>query len=163
MIVTAHLMRSRKSSLLNFTVMEKAYFQKRQRLKPSFLFSKLPFIFIGLGANANVYTFYHTLSGTLEAPPNSSPGTGIIAGWYDDVTNTLSYSIIFSNLSAPAVFGHLHAPAPTPNVAAPIMIPFTGFPANVTAGSYSQTVILTAQQEGWSMQTFTPLQYRAVR
>ena len=97
-------------------------------------------------AQATTYTFDDFLTGLQEVPPHASPGTGEITGTYDDVTNTFDFSLTFSGLSGTTTAAHLHSPAP-PGVNAPVQIPLTGFPLNVTSGSYANTFIFTASQE----------------
>ena len=106
-------------------------------------------------AKATIFPFHNTLTGTQEVPPNASTGKGAIAGWYNDETNTISYTIIFGGLSANVVAGHFHAPAP-PGVNAPVIIAYAGFPTGVTLGSYSNSNVLTDAQE---TQLFAGLMY----
>ncbi len=103
-------------------------------------------IAFSIHAKATIFPFHNTLTGTQEVPPNPSPGKGTIVGWYNDATNTLSYTIVFGGLLAPAVAAHFHAPA-LPGVIAPVIIPFVGFPTGVTSGSYSSSNVLTDAQE----------------
>ncbi len=58
-------------------------------------------------------------------PPAGGGGTGMVT--YDDVTNTLSWNISFSNLSGPAVAAHFHGPA----------VPATDAGIQVTIGDLS--------------------------
>lgn len=66
-------------------------------------------------ASAADFVFYSYLSGLNEVPPNNSPALGFMAGVYDNVANTFSFSwVITDNLigqpSAPGA--HIHnAPA----------------------------------------------------
>jgi hypothetical protein len=99
-----------------------------------------------LGNPATTSPFRNTFSGAQEVPPNSSTATGTIIGSYDHATNTISYSIIFSGLMAPSIAGHFHGPA-APGVATGVQIPYTGFPAGVTSGFYSNIHVLTNTQE----------------
>jgi cytochrome oxidase assembly protein ShyY1 len=94
----------------------------------------------------SLYTIDITLSGAQEVPPNPSTGLGNFVGTYNDVTNELSFQLMFAGLSSPTTAAHLHAPAP-PGVNAPVVIGFAGFPTGVTSGSYSNTYILTEAQE----------------
>lgn len=128
--------------------MEKNYFKKTAKNKSfiSFLLGTLFICLFGFSAGAAIYPFSNTFSGTQEVPPNGSPATGVIAGTYNDVTNTITYSIIFSGLSTPTTAAHFHAPAP-PGVAAPPVIPYAGFPTGATTGTYTHTDVLTDVQE----------------
>jgi hypothetical protein len=66
-------------------------------------------------ASAAEFVFYANISGLNEVPPNNSPALGFMAGVYDDVANTFSFSwVITDNLvgtpSSPGA--HIHnAPA----------------------------------------------------
>src|SRR3982751_3317739 len=108
--------------------MKKRYFQQTAKHKSRipFFIGIFSFFLCGFSAQANIYTFRNVMMGAQEVPPNGSPGTAVIAGTYDDVTNTISYSIIFSGLTTPSVAAHFHAPGP-PGVIAPVIIPFVGF------------------------------------
>ncbi|WP_162944760.1 CHRD domain-containing protein [Flavisolibacter nicotianae] len=103
---------------------------------------------LSFSARANNYWFSSTYSGANEVPPNASIASGIIAGTYNDVTNTLTYTIFFNGLSAPSIAAHFHAPA-LPGFSAPVIIPHAGFPTGVTSGVYSHTDILSDAQEAW--------------
>src|SRR5438128_1566951 len=121
--------------------MKKIYVETRLVRTAAFLF----FLQLGLLANATIYPIHNLYSGAQENPPNGSAGKAAIVGSYDDQTNTLSFSIIFSGLTSNTVAAHFHAPAP-PGVNAPIVIPYTGFPLGVTQGTYTSSVVLTEFQ-----------------
>ncbi len=122
--------------------MKKNYKKIQLLLLSSFLLVLL----LSFSARATIYPFHNTLTGSEEVPANPTPGKGTIVGWYNDETNTISYTIIFGGLLAPTVAGHFHAPAPT-GVNAPVIIGYTGFPLGVTSGSYSNTHVITNTQE----------------
>ncbi|MDZ3822515.1 MAG: CHRD domain-containing protein [Pseudoxanthomonas sp.] len=88
-----------------------------------------------------VYTA--TLSGAAEIPPNASAGTGTVAVGFDPATSTMAVSTSFSGLSSGTTVAHIHCCTATPgasNVGVATPTPsFPGFPAGVTAGSYSQS------------------------
>jgi hypothetical protein len=113
------------------------------------------FLLLSISVKATIYPLHNTFSGAQEVPPNASPGRGAIVGTYDDATNTISYTIIFSGLLSPTVAGHFHAPAP-PGVNAPVIIGYTGFPLAATSGIYSNTHIISDLQE---TQLFSGLWY----
>ena len=52
------------------------------------------------------------LDGGQEVPPTLSAGTGSATIILNDLTNELSWNIIFSDLSGPAIGAHFHGPAP---------------------------------------------------
>ncbi|HEX6181981.1 MAG TPA: CHRD domain-containing protein [Chitinophagaceae bacterium] len=115
------------------------------KLIPSFL-GIVVFIINGFSANATIYPFHNSYSGGQEVPPNGSPAVGTIVGTYNDQTNTISFSIIFSGLVANTTVAHFHGPAPV-GVGAGVAILHAGFPLGVTSGSYSATNVLTDAQE----------------
>src|SRR5688572_19024937 len=91
-----------------------------------------------LPAHATIYPFHNTYSGGQEVPPNPSTAVGTIVGTYNDQTNTLSFSIVFSGLTTPTTVAHFHGPAPV-GVGAGVAILHAGFPLGVTRGFYSAT------------------------
>jgi hypothetical protein len=100
----------------------------------------------GFSAKATIHPFHNSYSGAQEVPPNASTATGTVVGTYNDQTNTLSFTIIFSGLSAPTTVAHFHGPAAV-GVGAGVTIAHAGFPVGVTAGTYSTTNVLTEAQE----------------
>jgi len=97
-------------------------------------------------AQANVYTIDLALSGQKEVPSNPSTATGILIGTYNDVTNVLSFNLMFNGLLAGTTASHFHGPA-APGVNGPVKIPLVGFPIGVTSGTYSNSFTLTPEQE----------------
>jgi hypothetical protein len=90
---------------------------------------------------ADPISYYAGLSGSKEAPPNASPGTGLAYVTIDTVLNTLSVDVTFSGLVAGNTASHIHcctaAPfAGTASVATTTPT-FTGFPTGATSGVYS--------------------------
>jgi hypothetical protein len=118
-------------------------------------FTFLTALLLSFSAKATIYPFTSSFSGLQEVPANASTGKGVIAGWYNDVTKTISFSIIFGNLTAPSTAGHFHAPGP-PGVNASVIIGYTGFPTGVMQGSYSNSFVITPLQES---QLFAGLWY----
>ncbi|HEY0680204.1 MAG TPA: CHRD domain-containing protein [Chitinophagaceae bacterium] len=112
----------------------------------SFLSMILTLLCFSISTMATIYPFHNQYSGAQEVPPNGSPAKGTIVGTYNDVTNTISYTIIFSGLTAPTNNAHFHGPAPV-GVGAGVAIAHTGFPLGVTSGTYSATNVLTNLQE----------------
>lgn len=51
------------------------------------------------------------LDGAQEVPANTSTGSGLATISFDDVSNLLSWDIVFSDLSGPATAAHFHGPA----------------------------------------------------
>lgn len=71
-----------------------------------------------LAANATVYQFNASLTGTQEVPANAVTGTGIATLFYNDfntattVDDSFNFSMSAFNLSGPATGFHIHAAAP---------------------------------------------------
>lgn len=101
---------------------------------------------ISLTSRAGLFPFSSTYSGANEVPPNASVATGTITGVYNDVTNTIFYTITFSGTSANVTAAHFHAPGAA-GVSAPVIIGHAGFPTGVTSGTYSKSDVLTDAQE----------------
>ena len=102
--------------------------------------------FIPKKSFATVFTIDISLSGGQEVPANPTTGLGNLTGTYDDVTNVLSFTVVFTGLVSPTTAAHFHAPA-APGANAGVVIGFVGFPVGVTSGSYSNSYTLTATQE----------------
>lgn len=94
-------------------------------------------------AQASVTNYTTTLSGAKEVPPNSSPGTGAATVVIDDVANTMSLHVTFSDLVGPTSAAHIHcctAAPETGNAGVATTVPsFSMFPLGVTYGTYDMT------------------------
>ncbi len=94
-------------------------------------------------ATAASYTFEATLTGSSEHPPVASPGTGFARVILDTIAHTLEIYAEFAGLLAPTTVAHIHAPTALPfagNVGIAVQPPtLSGFPAEVTAGTYLNT------------------------
>jgi len=90
-------------------------------------------------AQAAPITFVGVFSGANEAPPNASPGTGFAEVIFDPDLDTLSINVTFSGLLFPSTVAHIHCcAAPGANASVATTVPtFLGFPAGVTAGTYT--------------------------
>lgn len=97
-------------------------------------------------AHAAVTNYTTTLSGAKEVPPNSSPGTGAATVVIDDVANTMSLHVTFSDLVGPTSAAHIHcctAAPQTGNAGVATTVPsFSMFPLGVTYGTYDMTLDL---------------------
>jgi hypothetical protein len=102
-------------------------------------------------ASALPVTFQATLSGPNESPPTNSPGTGLAVVIYDASAHTLGLDIAFSGLTTPDVAAHIHCCVPPGgNASVATAVPaFPGFPLDVIAGTYVQTLDLT-QASSWN-------------
>lgn len=83
------------------------------RPTPSLITLGLAILSLGLAptARAAVYSLGGNIDSTQEVPANASTGSGAILGFYDDVSNELSWDISFSGLSGPATGMHFHGAA----------------------------------------------------
>ncbi len=79
-------------------------------MKKLFLFSTL--LLSCFSASATMYTLSASLDGVQENPDVATAATGTLTGTYDDVTNSLSYTITYMNLSSALQAAHFHGPAP---------------------------------------------------
>ena len=93
--------------------------------------------------NTTMYNVSATMTGAQESPAVTTNGTGTVTGTYDASTNTLTYTVTWSNLSGAATAAHFHGPAAA-GTNAGVLVPFT-IPAG--ASSVSGTVTLTDAQE----------------
>lgn len=108
-------------------------------------------LLLATGASATSYTISAALDGAQEVPPVATPATGTLTGTYDDVTNFLSWSGVFSGLIGTTTTAHFHGPA-APGASAGVAIGITAstgdvFPIGVTSGAYSGTATLSAAHE----------------
>lgn len=87
------------------------------------------------------------LSAAAESPPVVSPGTGTTTVVFDPEAHTLRVQVDFSGLVGPTTVAHIHCCTAVPfdgTAGVATQVPtFIGFPAGVTAGSYSQVFDLT--------------------
>lgn len=101
-------------------------------------------LFLGSAAFAGPITYTAVLNGPNE--PTSSLGTGFASVTVDQVAQTMLIQISFTGLTTPDTASHIHcctavAGAGTAGVAT-VTPTFTGFPSNVTAGTYTHTFLL---------------------
>ncbi len=114
--------------------------------------SILAFALIGLLAQpaveATTFSLGASLDGAQEVPPNASPGTGDATMTYDDVTNLLSWDILFQDLLAGTTAAHFHGPA-APGVNAGVQVPIPlGGDFGQTAGELIGSAVISDLQEG---------------
>jgi len=91
--------------------------------------------------HADPMTFFATLSGANENPPNASPGTGLATIVLDPTAQTLTISAMFSGLTSNDTMAHIHccaaAPLDNTNIGVATTVPaFPGFPLGMTSGTY---------------------------
>ncbi len=104
-------------------------------------------LFVGVPSSfASPLTFYTTLSGPNESPPNASPATGYVLVTIDPVTHTMRVQVTFQDLLAPNTAAHIHGPTAVPfaglAAVATTTPTFPGFPIG-TSGTYDQTFDMT--------------------
>src|SRR5437762_4204466 len=116
-------------------------FSSLRSIKKFLLFA---FFFSAVSASQG-QTYYATLSGSAESPPNNSAGTGkaivTITG------NLMRVQVRFSGLTGNTTASHIHAAtavAGTGTAGVATTTPtFTGFPLGVTAGTYDHVFDMT--------------------
>ena len=103
---------------------------------------------IQLSAAATVYPINVNFSGLQETPANNSTATGTFVGTYNDVTDSLIYTITFSGLGSNVTAAHFHGYVP-PGIAGPVIFfPVNpSFPTGVMSGTFVDSVKLTQGQE----------------
>jgi len=105
-------------------------------------------IIFQLSSRATTYPISVTFSGSQETPANNSTATGTFVGTYNDVTDSLIYTITFSGLSANVTAAHFHGYVP-PGIQGPVLFfPVNPpFPTGVMSGTFVDSVKLTQGQE----------------
>lgn len=97
--------------------------------------------------SAHTVQYGATLLGSVEAPPNASPGTGTALVTIDYDLLTMDVNVNFSGLLGNTSAAHIHcctAVAETGTAGVATTTPsFPGFPSGVTSGSYHQVFDLT--------------------
>jgi len=98
-------------------------------------------------AQAVTVTYFATLSGPAEAPPNASPAVGTATVTLDLDLVTMKVDVEFFDLGSPVTVAHIHGPtsvAGTGTAGVITMTPtFPFFPSGVTSGTYSQSFDMT--------------------
>jgi hypothetical protein len=88
-------------------------------------------------------TYFATLSGAIEVPPNLSTGIATAVVDFDIMAHTMRVQVSFSGLTGTTVAAHIHAPTPSAGIGtagvATELPSFTGFPLGVTSGIYDHT------------------------
>lgn len=108
------------------------------------LLAAMLFLF-SINSKAALYPFSNTYSGMQEVPVNASPGTGSISGVYNDVNNTIFFTVSFSGLLTNTSAAHFHIAPPGMNAGA--AYGYTGFPEGVSSGTYMNSFVITEEQE----------------
>lgn len=97
-----------------------------------------PLTYGQLSAHEAVYNI--VLDGATESPPNASLGTGTGTVTVDLDLLTMRVEANFSGLSGVTTASHIHCCTAAGNVGVATQTPtFTGFPLDVTAGTYDHT------------------------
>jgi hypothetical protein len=94
---------------------------------------------------ASTLTYSAVLDGASENPPNMSPGIGEAIVVYNPSAQTLAIDAQFSGLVGNTTVAHIHCCVAAPGNVGVAVTPGTlpGFPAGVTAGTYSIVLDLT--------------------
>ena len=103
---------------------------------------------VQIQVTATVYPINVTFSGRQETPANNSTATGTFVGTYNDVTDSLIYTITFSGLTANVTAAHFHGYVP-PGIAGPVLFfPVNpSFPTGVMGATFVDSLKLTQGQE----------------
>jgi len=105
------------------------------------LVASLAALFLTAVAPAAPISYFAYLNGPNEAPPNSSPGTGIANVTLDVAAHTMLVQVTFTDLVAPNTAAHIHCCTTVPLTGtagvATTTPTFTGFPSGTTSGSYT--------------------------
>lgn len=98
-------------------------------------------------AVSQAQTFVVQLTGPNEAPANASPGLGTGVVIFDTTAHTMFIDVSFRGLIGNTTAAHIHAATALPGLGtagvATQTPTFAGFPAGVTAGSYTNTFNMT--------------------
>jgi hypothetical protein len=98
-------------------------------------------------AQASLISYFATLNGPSESPPNASPATGFAEVDVDSTLNTMEVIVTFSGLTSGDTAAHIHCCTALPDTGtagvATVTPTFTGFPSGVTSGSYSNLFDMT--------------------
>ncbi|HEU5164683.1 MAG TPA: CHRD domain-containing protein [Chitinophagaceae bacterium] len=106
------------------------------------------FTIIYSSVNATVYPINVTFSGQQETPANNSTATGTFVGTYNDVTDSLIYTVTFSGLSSNVIAAHFHGFVPPGILGSVIFFPVNpAFPTGVMSATFVDSVKLTQGQE----------------
>lgn len=99
-------------------------------------------------AQGEIIQLQGILSGPAEAPPNTSPGSGVGTVFIDTVAHTIRVQATFFNLLGDTTASHIHAVTVDPfsgTAGVATQVPsFIGFPLGVKSGTFDNTFDLTA-------------------
>jgi len=116
-------------------------------MKYSSLVAGALFAAVAMPATAVESIYTAVLSGSAEAPPNESPGTGTATVTIDTGNYTMRVQETFSGLLAANTASHIHCCTTEPLTGtagvATTTPTFTGFPSGVTSGTYDHTFDMT--------------------
>ncbi|MGH9322391.1 MAG: CHRD domain-containing protein [Vicinamibacteria bacterium] len=107
-----------------------------------YLLALIPLACLGIAdAEAIPITYTADLLGSLEDPPNASPGTGFASIVFDADALTMQVDASFQDLLSDVIAAHIHCCTAVPfagNVGVATQVPtFIGFPTG-TSGTYSR-------------------------
>jgi hypothetical protein len=103
---------------------------------------------LGQAASAGIITYDTELLGSLESPPNASPGIGFATVTINTIAQTMEVNVVFSGLLGLSTASHIHCCTAAPGTGtagvATTTPTFPGFPLGVTAGTYDMVFDLTS-------------------
>jgi hypothetical protein len=99
-------------------------------------------------ASAGIITYETEMLGSLESPPNASPGIGFAIVTINTVAQTMEVNVSFSGLLGPSTGAHIHCCNASPGTGtsgvATTVPAFPGFPLGGTSGNYDMVLDLTS-------------------
>ncbi len=96
-------------------------------------------------AFATVFQCIASLDGNQEVPSSGEVGTGTATATLNDVSNVLSWNIVYAGLTGPLIAAHFHGPAPpgfNAGVQVPIGISPTPLVGNAVVNAAQETDLL---------------------
>jgi len=100
-------------------------------------------LMLAANAVATPIEYVANLSGPQEDPPNDSPGVGFADVTFDLDAHTMRVQVRFSGLLGTTTASHIHSPTDVPftgKAGVATQVPtFSGFPLDVTFGTYDMT------------------------
>ena len=105
-------------------------------------------------ATAHEVVYTATLTGSAEAPPNASLGTGTALVTINDHDFTMRVQTSFSGLTGNVTAAHIHCCTAVPGTGtagvASVTPSFTAFPSGGTSGTYDRTFDMTLTSGSWN-------------
>jgi hypothetical protein len=105
-------------------------------------------------AGATTFTYTTSLSGSIESPPNASPGAGLAIVTIDDSSFMMRVQTAFFDLTGTVTASHIHCCTTSPDTGtagvATALPTFPGFPLGGTSGFYDHVFDMT-DSASWNL------------